>query len=74
MEVINLFTISNEEINSKSTLGTTVKCKVCGELHDVQYGDIIEKDGSLTPSKMLAFIKCPANGESYLVGIEGKEI
>ena len=69
-----MFAISYGELDDKPIIGETIKCKVCGELHDIQYGNIVEKDGSLTPSKMLAFIKCPTNGNSYLVGINGKEI
>jgi DNA-directed RNA polymerase subunit RPC12/RpoP len=73
-ETVPYFAISNAEIDEKPILGNTIKCKVCGEHHNVEYGDIIEKDGSKTPSKMLAFIKCPTNDKSYLVGINGKEI
>lgn len=71
---MNLFAISNGELDNKPTLENTVKCKVCKKYHDVEYGDIIEKDGSRTPSKMLAYIKCPKNCKSYLVGINGKAI
>lgn len=69
-----MFTIGNDELKKAQPLGDTVKCKVCGELHNVDYGDIIKKDGSREKSKLLAFIKCHVNDECYLVGIEGKEI
>jgi PHP family Zn ribbon phosphoesterase len=68
------FAISNGELDDKPALGDTVKCKICKKYHDVEYGDIIEKDGSKTESKMLAFVKCPKNGKNYLVGINGKMI
>ena len=54
-------------------VGRVVKCPKCGDLHEVLYGDKIEKDGTLTPSKMLGYVKC-TNGSSYLVAIGGKEL
>ena len=54
-------------------IGKVVECPNCGDLHEVKYGDKIEKDGTLTPSKMLGYVKCN-NGKSYLVAIDGKEL
>ncbi len=73
-ESIPYFTISKSKIDNSPVLGDTVKCKVCGEYHDVEHGDVVKKDGSKEKSKLLAFIKCPQNGKDYLVGINGKEI
>ena len=50
-----------------------VNCPNCGELHRVKYGNKVEKDGTLTPSKLLGYVKCD-NGNSYLVAINGKEL
>ena len=62
--------IGNEELGP--FVGRVVECPNCGDLHKVRYGDKIEKDGTLTPSKMLGYVKCN-NGSSYLVTIDGKE-
>ena len=47
-------------------------CPNRGELHDVHYGDKVNSDGTKTPSKLIASIRC---GESsYLVGVNNKLI
>lgn len=43
-------------------------------MHEVQYGDRVEKDGTKTPCKHLAYAKCPKYNISYLVGIDGYEV
>jgi len=65
-----MLAIGNDEL--KKPLGDTVKCKQCGESHNVEYGEEVLKDGTKKPSKFLAFYKC---GESsYLCGINGFSI
>lgn len=68
-----MFTIGNDELANCPLVGETIKCKICGEIHNVEYGDKINSDGTKEKSD-LAFIKCPSNGNCYLVGIVGKEI
>jgi phage terminase large subunit GpA-like protein len=48
-----------------------VRCPHCDDPHEVRYGSKVEPDGSLTPSRLLAYVKCPDNNRSYLVGIDG---
>ena len=49
-----------------------IECPQCGALHKVEYGVMVHKDGTLSPSRALAFVRC--EGKSYLVGILGKRI
>ena len=67
-----MFTIGNDELNKKDQLGDFILCDKCGERHRIEYGDKVEKDGTLTPSKLLAFYKC--GNDSYLAGIGGRDI
>lgn len=69
-----MFTISNGELSTKPDLQEKVKCRYCIQLHNIQYGDIVNGDGSKEKSNLLAFIKCPKNNKCYLVGIKGKQI
>ena len=39
-------------------LGKVFKCKVCGETHNVLYGDEQFPDGTKKSSKLLAYYKC----------------
>jgi hypothetical protein len=55
-------------------VGEQTNCPNCGEHHAVMYGERVLADGTHVPSKMLAFCKCPANGISYLVGLNGREV
>ena len=66
-----MFAVGNEELGDEVRGYAT--CPNCGEQHRVQYGDKVEKDGTLTPWKMLGYVKC-TNGSSYLVAIDGKEL
>lgn len=68
-----MFAIGNDELANCPSICKTIKCKICGEIHNVEYGDKINSDGIKEKSN-LAFIKCPSNGKCYLVGIGGKEI
>lgn len=67
-----MFTIGQEELDKAPDLGETVRCHKCGKTHIVQYGETVHADGTKTPSKTLAFFKCPASKASYLCGINGK--
>jgi len=69
-----MFAIGNDELENNSDIGTHAKCGSCGDMHEIDYGSIVNKDGSKTKSKMLAFIKCTQNDKCYLVGINGKSI
>jgi len=69
---IPFIAIGNGELENNENVGEFAKCNNCGGYHEVKYGDIVNKDGTKTPSKMLAFITCPENNASYLVGINGK--
>ena len=66
-----MLAIGNDELGD--AIKATITCPDCGEKHKVQYGDAVMKDGTTKPSKMLAYVKCPKNDKSYLVGIDGKE-
>ena len=65
-----MLAVGKEELGC--SVGDIAKCPHCSKAHKVLYGDKVEKDGTLTPSKMLGFVKC-TNGSSYLVAIDGKE-
>lgn len=58
-----MFVISNDEIENSPLLSSTIKCKICGEYHNVEFGDIVNEDDSKEKSEMLVFIKCPTNDE-----------
>jgi len=47
------------------TLGDTIVCERCGQVHPVEYG---RKDGRV--DKDMAYVKC--NGKTYLCGAGGK--
>jgi len=65
-----MYTVGNNELIR--TLLDKELCPNCGELHEVCYGDKVNSDGTKTPSKLIAFIRC---GESsYLVGVNNKLI
>jgi len=72
MKKIPFFEIGNEEIKDKPEVGTHIICKMCGEKHKIEYGEEENKDGTWTPSKLLAFYKCKS--KSYLAGFAGKDI
>lgn len=74
-ENIPYFAVGNDELEKKPPLGKTVRCRVCGEYHEVEYGK--EKDpatGEMRESRLLAFYKCPKTGQLYLAGIDGREV
>ncbi|MEN6549946.1 MAG: hypothetical protein ABFE07_28215 [Armatimonadia bacterium] len=55
-------------------LGTTAHCNGCGQRHPVKHGEEVLPDGTTRPSDLLAYVKCPATGNSYLVGIKDREL
>ena len=67
-----MIAIGNEELAAAPALGKTIKCRICGKRHKVEYGNEILPDGTKKPSKALAFYRC--GGSCYLAGISGKEI
>jgi hypothetical protein len=67
-----MITIGDDELKGKMYLGEKITCKICGEEHQIEYGDQVLKDGTRLQSKKLAFYKC--NGKAYLAGIDGKRI
>jgi len=62
----------NDELKDNENVEEFEICPNCGEQRKVRYGETINKDGSRTENKTLAFIEC-GNG-SYLVGINGKRL
>lgn len=74
IEEIPFIAFGNGELDGNDEIGEFETCPNCGELHKVGYGDKVLKDGTKVPTKMLAFVDCPENGNSYLVGIDGKRI
>ena len=67
-----VFVIGNDELDNACKIGDTIICERCGKEHKVMYGERVLEDGTKVPSKTLAYVKC--GGESYLVGIAGKDI
>ena len=64
--------IGKDELDKAEPLGDFILCNKCGNRHIIKYGDEVLPDGTLKPSKSLAFYKC--NGKTYLAGIDGKRI
>ncbi len=67
-----MFSVGNEELAAAPELEETIVCTRCGELHEVLYGEIVERDGTKVPSKDLSYVKC--QGKLFLVGFQGKDI
>jgi len=65
-----MLAIGNEELGDP--LGSEIKCKRCGQMHPVEYGDEVLPDGTKRKSDLLAFYRCGRN--SYLCGINGREL
>jgi len=65
-----MLAIGNDEL--KGPIGDTIHCKQCGSQHLVQYGDRRLPDGTLEPSRLLAFYTC--GDHSYLCGIAGRSL
>lgn len=69
-----MFTIGNDELSNCPKVKEQVICNNCGELHNIEYGKVINKDGTEEESKLLGFIHCPQNDATYLVAVNGKDI
>lgn len=69
---LSFVAFGNDELNDNRDVSKYEKCNNCGQLHEVLYGDKVNEDGTKTKSKLIAYINCPENDASYLVGIEGK--
>ena len=67
-----MFAIGNDKLESLPSVGKTAKCPVCGEMHEIKYGEVILEDGTRKPSNMLGFINC--GKKTYLVSIKDKLI
>lgn len=67
-----MLSFGNDELKAKPTLGAAITCPHCGELHDIQYGQEQQPNGTWQESKSLAFYVC--NDKAYLAGIDGKNI
>jgi len=67
----NYICVSNDEL--KGNVRELSYCPNCGELHKTTYGKVKEGDEWID-SKMLAFVECDKNNETYLVGINQKQL
>jgi hypothetical protein len=66
--------VGNDELGRP--LKETATCPNCGEKHEVEshkpMGKLLDARDPAPPA--LQFVKCPINEESYLVGINSKEL
>lgn len=67
--------IGNDELGEP--VGESIKCRVCGEQHAIEYGKIrtLRDDGTwteYTPSKVLGFYRC--DGRTYLASLDGRAV
>lgn len=62
--------VGNGELEDNANVPEEYDCPRCGKSHPVEYFNKIEKDGTKTPSKMLAYVKCKK--KKYLIGLNGK--
>lgn len=69
-----MFAIGGDELDGAPPIEADAVCPNCGERHPVIYGKKQLPDGTWKPSNLIACVKCPASGKSYLVGVEGKDI
>jgi len=67
---IPFIAVGHGELDNNPDIPEEYNCPRCNHKHPVQYGENVEKDGTKTPSKMLAYVKCKKG--VYLVGINGK--
>lgn len=68
-ETTPFLAVGNEELGAP--LQNETICPNCEKQHAVEYG----KDAKTgEESKILAFVTCPQNSASYLVGISGKQL
>jgi hypothetical protein len=72
-----MLAVGNGELDNNPNVPEIYQCPRCNQQHKVEYGNKIEKDGSKTPSKTLAYVKCRgktlfSKEKTYLVGLHGK--
>jgi hypothetical protein len=68
----SMFAIGNNELAKLPILGKAVTCWICGQKHDVEYGEKIAEDGTRQPDDVVAFFKC-GDGR-YVCGIKGRQL
>ena len=68
----NFIAVSNGELAGNPKVGKTFLCPRCNVAHAVEHGETVNKDGTRSPSKLLAFYQC--GEKSYLGGFHGREI
>ena len=66
----DMLMVGDDELRGK--LRDVVKCPHCTRQHALEYGDEVHRDGTRTPSRMLAFYRCA--GVLYLAGINGRAL
>lgn len=62
--------IGANELDNQPDIPKEYDCPRCGNIHPVEYGDRVEKDGTKVPDTMLAFVQC--HKKTYLIGMNGK--
>jgi len=68
-----VFSIGYGELKKLPPIGDFIYCERCKKRHKIKYGKIQRSNDTTETTKMLAFVNCD-NGNSYLVGIQGKDI
>ncbi len=63
---------NNDELGKSDNIGEIIKCPNCQQIHNIEYGEQVLKDGTKIPSKLLGFYTC--GGAKYIAGINGKKI
>jgi len=62
--------VGNDELGEP--LGASIKCRMCGIDHAIEFGERILPDGRREESRSLSFYRC---GKAfYLAGIDGREL
>jgi hypothetical protein len=66
-----MLSIGNDELAKCPPLGKTIKCWVCGEMHEVRHGRYATpgRESEVAP---LSYFSC--SSVMYLCGIDGKEV
>lgn len=71
---ISRVAVGHDELRACPRLGPEAHCNGCGGRHPVEHGEEVLADGTRKPCTLLAFVKCPETGSTYLVGIGGREL
>lgn len=72
-----MLAIGNGELDGHPDVGESADCPACKQPHKVEYGTSrsMNPDGTWSEpkeSRELGFVKCPTNGKSYMVSLNGK--